>query len=468
MKQKRIPIIFLYLIGLSLLYGGWLYASRYIVDGHYKKIQLSRLARPATISSTYEADLTRVLSRGNHWTVNTLAWVKTNGLQTGLTRKVLPGREGWLFLQQEDGRPIIQQSLGVYRYSPYELKAWSLLLLQRNYWAKLQGMDYVLVIPPNKSTIYPEYLPQGYRKVDSPLSREQLQQALPDLHIIDLTDSVRAHKHKGLLYAKNDTHWNELGAFFAYQAAMRALPTPYRDRPLDLTACELTTDTVRNGDLARMILEEGEEIVPRLNIRQSAARFVEERSQVVAANLRPLVYVHPDTTLPRVFFDHDSFFKGLEPFFAEHFSASTFLWNWQGFHSDLITREQPQLIIDEFVDRSLIGLTPRNEWPVVQTYWSRHFRDLPLLAKFENLTFPELTSELNNLSIPEGTLPIIEIKSKPRQTDKLVIDYGDEQGFYWLREAGDTYYLEYPPGQILGFRVENDTPCRIEVEVRGY
>lgn len=470
LKREYLHIVFLYVVGLCTLYGSSLYVSQFFQLNYHEKIQAHQLSRPAAISTDFEATLTRTLSSRNHWTLRGLAGLKSKVLHSPLTRNVVEGREDWLFLREESGRPVIDQSLGIFQYSPGALKAWSLLLQQRQFWTNAQGMDYLLVIVPNKSTIYPENLPKQYPQPAAYRSLDQLQASLPNLPVIDLTDSIRLHKTRGPLYYRKDTHWNDRGAYFAYQALMRALPPPYRSVPLRLTDRKIKRDTLQQGDLARMILDvrQGMEPVRQYEPRQPTAQFVPERSQIVAPNTRPIFYTQSDTTLPKVFFDHDSFFKDLAPFFAEHFSETTTLWSWQGFHTELIHQAKPDLVVDEFVERSLTGTVPRNAWPAVQDYWQQHFDRLPLLVTLTGLTFPELIPRLEQLEIPEGVLPILRIQAQPEQTDKLVIDYGDELGFYWLRDTGDTYYLEYQPGRTKSFRVENNTPCRLQVEVRGY
>lgn len=470
LKDFRLHSIFIYAFACCLAYGCWLYISRYIYDGHYQKIKLHHLVRPSDITTPFEGDLSRTLTRSDHWTLHGLAWMKKNILQSSITPKVLIGREGWLFLQEEDGRKVTQQSLGVYQYAPDQLKTWALNIRQRHFWAQKYGMDYVLVIAPNKSTIYPEFLPLRFQALDQTRSREQLIRALPEIPIIDLTDSIKKYKQEGLLYYKTDTHWNALGAYFGYRALVRSLPAPYSAIPMLQNEINNADTKVRSGDLGRMSLDgtNSREAIRYLVPENPKARAKEERTTSDGQTVNTLVYHQADTSLPSVFFDHDSYFKDLEPLFAEHFSESTFLWGFQDFHADLIRKKNVDLIVDEFVERALIGPTPRHEWPVVQEYWGEFFTTLPVLTQLHNLSFEQLIPQLQRLDIPEGKLPILKISTQPEQTDKLVIDYGNEQGYYWLRAEGDVYYLQYDPEKIKNFRVENNTPCRIEVEVSLY
>ncbi len=469
MKTYR-HIVFFALFCAVLLYGGWIYL------GHFQQLwQENRLERtnpiiPANVSTAYENALTQVLSEEGHFTLTGLSKLKRGLLNTSFSHRVEIGKKDWLFLQQEvPGRQTIQQSLGVFQYSPYQLKTWQLLFQQRRAWTEVNGMQYMLVLTPNKATIYPEMLPSRYHFV-GPGTRAQLKAALSDVYVVDLTDSIRQHKDKGTLFLKNDTHWNELAAFFGYQSLMRAMPEGYQAEPLKLTDCSVQTDTAKGGDLARLLLENDErwEIAPFLEPLHPQSEFIETRSASIAPGLTPKVYVNPQATLPKVLFDHDSFFKDLRPFFSQHYTESVFLWGWQGFNVGLIQREKPKLVVDEFVERSLIGDKPRNEWGIIQNYWAQHFEALPLLAQYDDLTFEEIIGMMNHLRIPEGRLPILQMTSTITQTDKLIIEYDDDRGYYLLRDTGDTYYLEYEPDRIKDLHVEQGSGHQVRLEVRLY
>lgn len=316
MKINR-HIIFFALFCAVLLYGGWLYL------GHFQQLwQENRLKRtnpiiPANVSTAYENALTQVLSEEDHFALQGLSKLKRGLLNTSFTHRVEIGKDDWLFIQEEvPGRPAIQQSLGVFQYTPYQLKIWQLLFRQRHAWTEANGMKYMLVLTPNKATIYPENLPSRYHFVGAG-TREQLQEALPDVYVVDLTDSIRQHKDKGILFLKNDTHWNELAAFYGYQALMYAMPDGFRAQPLSLTDCAVAMDTAHGGDLARLMLEDEErwEIAPFLEPLQSNSVFIEDRSGSIAPGLTPKVYVNEQATLPKVLFDHDSFLKICAPSF---------------------------------------------------------------------------------------------------------------------------------------------------------
>ena len=63
---------------------------------------------------------------------------------------------------------------------------------------------------------------------------------------------------------------------------------------------------------------------------------------------------------------HDSFATALVPLLAEHFGRTVFLWTYD-FDCDAIERERPSVVIQEYAERMLSVMTPRNPPQVSDT-----------------------------------------------------------------------------------------------------
>lgn len=91
------------------------------------------------------------------------------------------------------------------------------------------GIKTVLIVGPNKSSIYPEYLPDGLTpstKKYVSYFLEKLQE-IPSLTVYDPTNDLRSAKsNHGLLYFMTDTHWNNKGAFLTYSGFSKLLDLP--------------------------------------------------------------------------------------------------------------------------------------------------------------------------------------------------------------------------------------------------
>ncbi len=97
--------------------------------------------------------------------------------------------------------------------------------------ASQHGAQVFLMIGPNKSSIYPEYLPHELVPSSKRYSSFFLDNLtdIPNLTIYNpINDFLRLKQTEGLLYWKTDTHWNHKGAFLAYKglAEVAGLPIP--------------------------------------------------------------------------------------------------------------------------------------------------------------------------------------------------------------------------------------------------
>ena len=75
----------------------------------------------------------------------------------------------------------------------------------------------MLVIAPNKNSIYPEYMPGWVKLVSKQTRLDQLSGLLadePGLEYVDGRLLLRPQKNTGPLYYRTDTHWTPLGAFY--------------------------------------------------------------------------------------------------------------------------------------------------------------------------------------------------------------------------------------------------------------
>lgn len=94
-------------------------------------------------------------------------------------------------------------------------------------WAEQNGMKFYIVIAPNKNTVYPDYMPDGYTMA-SYRRYDQFVQLIKDAGItaVDLrsamAQSVQSNPQKNLYY-KYDTHWNNHAGFIAYQTTMNMI-----------------------------------------------------------------------------------------------------------------------------------------------------------------------------------------------------------------------------------------------------
>jgi len=270
------------------------------------------------------------------------------------SRMVIVGKDGWLYYT---GNNEIEDCRGVTRFDSQQLALWTKAAVLKRDWLKQQGIRYLLVIPPNKSSIHPEFLPEGYGRVRKESGLDDYLSYLrrhTDLEVVDLRPPLLAAKGERSLFHRTDTHWNDYGAFLGYREMMRPLAAWFPAvRPFELEDFSVALKKGPAGDLAGMIggteflSDENYLFTPRVPF---TAKKVETNNTI----RDPFTMQKEGAGLPRAVIFRDSFFTALVPFVAEHFSSSHFLWQRWNSNTEMegiVRKYQPDVVIEEVVER---------------------------------------------------------------------------------------------------------------------
>lgn len=288
------------------------------------------------------------------------------GLGVSPAASVIRGRDGWLFYADDHGMEDYT------RESPFlanQVGEWRETLVCSRAWLQERRIAFVFTIVPDKHVLYPAELPTTIRPLGGLYRMDQIFQALAGSGVaaVDLRSALRAAKARERIFEKTDTHWNERGAFVAYQqlvAAIReqlpAVPPAWERSDFDPVA-----EDVEGLDLAGMIglkdvLRETQlRLQPR---RPRQARTVDPPGVPSSAARGRLVTEIPGSTLPRALVLRDSCFSQLAPFLSEHFSRVVYLWQTD-FEVQDVERERPDVVIQELVGRHLFSVSPESDAP---------------------------------------------------------------------------------------------------------
>ena len=145
-------------------------------------------------------------------------------------KKVFQGKDGWLFYKEGGSIENFQNAI---LFRDEELKNIATQLRNIYEWCEKRNKKFYFIIAPDKNKIYGEYFPEMKKKrPDSQSRARQLVQYLEkytDVKTLFLYDVLLNNKDKGLLYYRNDTHWNELGAYWGYQEIMNMVGRDFPD-----------------------------------------------------------------------------------------------------------------------------------------------------------------------------------------------------------------------------------------------
>jgi len=256
----------------------------------------------------------------------------------------------------------IDDTLGQISLGENRLQIWGMLLQNRKDWFERQGIRYLFFIAPDKQSIYPEYLPEPYRKRASAHKRmDQLMDYLKrytDVPIVDLRPILIDAKRRQPVYYRTDTHWNWYGGWTAYQALMDVIEPwfPDIDRLKD-DRIDVAEISFESGDLAARFGSTG-----TFRETEKAVWVPHPCSKKVQRVFNELSYIKKCPQAGRrVLVLHDSYFNAIEPFLSETFGVSMYLWKkypeMESYDHEwvrqIIAEYRPDLVIEERAERFL-------------------------------------------------------------------------------------------------------------------
>ena len=286
--------------------------------------------------------------------------------------KVIIGRQGWLFQARVNEVPGTAGYFpSIKPFSPEELDQWGKSLQERQHWLKNKGSEYLFIPVPDKSSIYPEYLPENLRAFYRRSRLDQLIKFLKtntDIPILDVRPALLEAKTRFPVYAKTDSHWNELGACIVSGEIHKYFSDRFANaKRFTLSDFRMKMGRKRSGgNLAVMLAlenslfrEERIKISPNVPFRAVKAELPPVRfSSTVAAEASG----NQSAPFANIVFFHDSFGRQLKPFLSEYFSRIVYIRDWGfRFKTEVIEKERPIIVLDEIAEHFLYNLKLAND-----------------------------------------------------------------------------------------------------------
>lgn len=292
----------------------------------------------------------RLVRMNNHW--------KAQLFHDPWTRNVLTGRDGWLFFC---GEGMMRNYTGENVLREQDLESWRRLLEMRRDWLRTRGIKYLFVIPPDKHSVYPEYLPDWLKDSGATSKVQHLVDYLKahsTVEVLDLRPALVEAKQQRVTYLKTDTHWNQFGGFVAYRALMQALARQMPGlEPLPLDTYDWKPKPSPAGDLNRLKNTTDSAIEPqRLEaIPLKPLAELEKVYDPVRLPQKGIKDIWPFFTLNtnacgRAMVFHDSFACSWYLLLGQHFKDVFYIWQYE-WNRQLIEREKPDVVIDEMLER---------------------------------------------------------------------------------------------------------------------
>jgi hypothetical protein len=206
-----------------------------------------------------------------------------------------------------------------------------------------KGIDFYILIGPNKSSIYPEYLPDIIVPIETRYINPLFNKIKDNnIKIFDPTQLLINNKNIGLLYYKTDTHWNNRGAYIAFNefnqwAGFPKLPNYYFQEFIgnygDLVAIGGFNDSAFSKEI-------GFNIVPDI---------LQEVNEV-----DNIYYNQQSITSLTAWIFGDSFANALKPYILKTFRQAQFFGHHE-FESTVQNKQEfPDIVLWIIVERNFV------------------------------------------------------------------------------------------------------------------
>lgn len=273
---------------------------------------------------------------------------KVNRVRLQGNHRALIALDGWLFYKGDNG---IRNFQNLDLFSAEDLDNITQYLTDIYNWTRKNKVDFYFVICPDKSKIYGEYiLPMGKSYPNSASRANQLISHLrehTDIPVIYPYDALHANKENGLLYWKNDTHWNELGGYIGYQEVMKPIQKKHNIPMVQYQTTQMEKHP--EGDLTSLLSIDPDDvteyIVPQITNNATCRKTNVNGDFDMECINKSGKY--------NLFVYRDSFTGAMIPYLTNTFAKSEFLWHYQINKKELQSIKKADILIFEILERFL-------------------------------------------------------------------------------------------------------------------
>jgi len=264
------------------------------------------------------------------------------------------GKDGWLFQTSErvvqdyqNDIPFTEKQLAELQQNLDEIAA----IFQK------QGTSLLIVVAPNKSSIYPDYMPSELQLMRPQSRFDQVVQYLRQhgqTQILDLRPELIANRKEQQVYYKTDSHWTEYGAYIAYREILNALQPAHPELiPRALSDFKPVSMGLVSMDLAGLIgsvsiKEEKIVLTPLVETKTTWHNLQLDDGRWITMTW------NPNENLPKAVIYYDSFLYPIIPWFNDHFSQITFIPHYANkstWNLSWVSQEKADVVIVEIAEK---------------------------------------------------------------------------------------------------------------------
>ena len=272
-------------------------------------------------------------------------------------------RNGWMYLVKNE----MDTYLGNNMADESKLTRYYDIFSYRKNFLDSIGCKYYVVFVPIKTSVYPEFLPLAKRKTVELTLTDQLVNLLDTvtgLTLIDLRSVFANSKGGERMYHKTHNHWNDYGAYVAYEAILNVISVDFPEvSPYNISKFKIESVEINGMGLTRMMgIYDGiyEDNITCKPTFEKVSYEGQKRNYWVVPKFPykseyEMVFTTANNSLPKLLMIRDSFGTTLIPFLSEHFSESVYIFDGWGhrFNEKIVINEKPdiyiQLVLESFI-----------------------------------------------------------------------------------------------------------------------
>ena len=250
------------------------------------------------------------------------------------------------------------------------------------------GGQFVLLIAPNKNSLY-DYMPANYIKSKEPSNASRILAGLDNVMAVNLFTLFEQNENE--LYFKTDTHWNDEGAYYVYEAVQQALGYEPVNFPEDGYSAEKTLV----GDLANMLHPGTAPTEEKLVFqRKWNYEFLTKTRSFEQGYIETVCEAAKNSLL----MFRDSFANNLVEYFGESYHYAVFdkslpydLTQMENYHANVVLAEIAERNLREYVEMAPIMPAPKRT-----ALFGEQVENLCEAFAIKAEDYVKITGEINN------------------------------------------------------------------------
>lgn len=269
------------------------------------------------------------------------------------------GKDGWLFQTSEEVMRDFQNDMPLPEKQLENIQQ-NLDKIAAHF--KQQGTSLVVVVAPNKGSIYPDYLPDEIQKLNQKSRFDQVVEYLQqhgETRILDLRQELIASRAEHLVYYQTDSHWTDYGAYIAYRGILSSLKESHSQIiPRSLSDFVPESEGRVTMDLATLIgsvriKEEKTILKPKDPTTSTLHNLKLDDGRWITLSW------NQKRDLPHAVVYYDSFLYPIIPWFNDHFSQVTYIphyANLSTWNLSWVSQQQADVVIVEIAEKYIQDL----------------------------------------------------------------------------------------------------------------